>query len=69
MANGKVKFFNIEKGFGFISRDGDIDVFVHKTDLRATGIDTLTEGQSVKFDVVPGRENKPKATNITLGLP
>lgn len=69
MASGTVKFFNDIKGFGFISRDGDADCFIHKSDLRTTGIDTLTEGQKVSFDVVAGKDGKPKAANVTIGLP
>lgn len=70
MADGVVKFFNDTKGFGFISVNGGPDCFVHKSDLKATGIDSLVEGQKVKFDIMPGRDGKgPKASNVTIGLP
>ena len=58
MATGTVKFFNAEKGFGFISRpDGD-DVFVHFSNIEGTGYKTLEEGQKVEFDVAPGRKGE-----------
>jgi CspA family cold shock protein len=66
---GKVKFWNAVKGYGFLTRDTGPDVFIHKVDLRATGIETLVDGQPVQFDVVPGREGKPKATNVRIGIP
>lgn len=67
---GTVKFFNSEKGFGFVERKDAPDVFFHKTDLRANGIETVVEGQKITFDVVPGKDGKgPKAANITIGLP
>jgi CspA family cold shock protein len=64
MATGTVKFFNAEKGFGFISRpDGD-DVFVHFSNIQGTGYKTLEEGQKVSFDVAPGRKGE-EAQNVT----
>ena len=58
MANGTVKFFNAEKGFGFISRtDGD-DVFVHFSNIEGSGYKSLEEGQQVEFDVAPGRKGE-----------
>ncbi len=58
MATGTVKFFNAEKGFGFISRpDGD-DVFVHFSNIEGTGYKTLEEGQKVEFDIAPGRKGE-----------
>jgi len=64
MANGTVKWFNESKGFGFISReDGAGDVFVHYADIQDEGFKSLTEGQSVTFDVVDGAKG-PKATNV-----
>jgi CspA family cold shock protein len=59
---GKVKFFDPDRGFGFISRDGGDDVFVHVSNLQATGT-TLTEGQTVEFDVGPGRKSE-EAKNV-----
>ncbi len=58
MATGTVKFFNAEKGFGFISRpDGD-DVFVHFSNIEGSGYKSLEEGQQVEFDVAPGRKGE-----------
>jgi CspA family cold shock protein len=59
---GVVKFFDQDRGFGFISRDGGEDVFVHVSNLQATGT-TLTEGQQVEFDVGPGRKSE-EAKNV-----
>lgn len=53
---GTVKFFNAEKGYGSISRDGDSDVFVHYSNIEGSGYRTLNEGQVVEFDVEPGRK-------------
>ena len=52
MAEGTVKWFNAEKGFGFISVEGEDDVFVHFSAINADGYKTLEEGQKVEFDVV-----------------
>ncbi|TBF19515.1 cold-shock protein [Rhizobium ruizarguesonis] len=64
---GTVKFFNQDKGFGFITPDGGAkDVFVHISALQASGIQSLREGQQVTFDTEPDRMGKgPKAVNIT----
>ncbi len=61
---GKVKWFNSEKGFGFIEREGGEDVFVHFSAIQMDGYKTLEEGQSVEFDIVKG-ERGPQATNVT----
>ncbi len=61
--NGKVKWFNAEKGFGFIERDGGEDVFVHFSAIQGDGFKTLDEGQSVEFDVVDGPRG-PQAANV-----
>ena len=53
---GTVKFFNSEKGFGFISRDQGDDVFVHYSNITGDGYQSLEEGQIVEFDVAPGRK-------------
>lgn len=64
MATGTVKFFNSEKGFGFISRsDGEKDVFVHYTNIQGNGFKTLEEGQQVEFDLAQGRKG-PEAQNV-----
>lgn len=66
MATGTVKFFNTDKGFGFITPDGGAkDVFVHISALQASGLTTLSEGQKVSFDTEPDRMGKgPKAVNL-----
>ena len=64
MATGTVKGFNAEKGFGFISREGAEDVFVHHSQIQMDGYRTLTEGQAVNFDVAPGRKGE-EAQNVT----
>jgi cold shock protein len=58
-----VKFFNAEKGFGFISREHGDDVFVHFSAIQGTGYKTLTDGQRVEFDVGPGRKGE-EAQNV-----
>ncbi|MFM8856377.1 MAG: cold-shock protein [Actinomycetota bacterium] len=56
MALGTVKFFNAEKGYGFISREDGPDVFVHFSQIQSSGFKTLQEGQKVEFEVGPGRK-------------
>jgi CspA family cold shock protein len=63
VATGTVKFFNKEKGYGFISQDGGADVFVHYSSIQTTGFKTLVEGQKVEFDVGPGRKGD-EAQNV-----
>jgi CspA family cold shock protein len=63
LATGTVKFFNAEKGFGFISREGAADVFVHFSAIQGAGYRTLEEGQRVEFDVGPGRKGD-EAQNV-----
>ena len=65
MATGTVKFFNAEKGFGFISRAEGNDVFVHYSQIQANGYKSLEEGQTVEFDVAPGRKGE-EAQNVRL---
>lgn len=67
MSEGSVKFYNANKCWGFIlPDDGGPDVFVHKKDLRASGLHVLEEGRRVRFESVPGRDGKPKAQNISV---
>ncbi|HLA93905.1 MAG TPA: cold-shock protein [Actinomycetota bacterium] len=60
---GTVKWFSNEKGFGFISREGGDDVFVHFSAIEGEGYKSLTEGQAVEFDVVDGPKGK-QAANV-----
>jgi CspA family cold shock protein len=62
--NGKVKWFNESKGFGFITREDGVDIFVHYTAIQGNGFKTLSEGQSVSFEIADGPKG-PKAINVT----
>ncbi|MCT8136828.1 cold-shock protein [Anaerobacillus sp. CMMVII] len=64
MQNGKVKWFNAEKGFGFIEVEGGNDVFVHFSAIQGDGFKSLEEGQEVSFEVVEGNRG-PQAANVT----
>ena len=63
MAEGKVKWFDAGKGFGFIERDGEADVFVHFSAIQGEGFKTLEEGQAVTFDVEES-DRGPQAVNV-----
>ncbi|MCD8510366.1 MAG: cold-shock protein CspD [Bacillus sp. (in: Bacteria)] len=60
---GKVKWFNAEKGFGFIEREGGDDVFVHYSAIEQEGFKSLEEGQEVEFEIVEGARG-PQAANV-----
>ena len=64
MKIGTVKWFNNEKGFGFISVEGENDMFVHFSAIQGDGYKSLEEGQKVEFEVVDGEEG-PQAANVT----
>jgi CspA family cold shock protein len=66
MNTGTVKWFNAEKGFGFIEMDGGNDVFVHFTAIQGDGFKTLEEGQKVTFDIIDGNRG-PQAANVRKG--
>ena len=65
MNNGTVKWFNAEKGFGFIEREGGSDVFVHFSGIAGEGYKTLEEGQKVDFDITEGQRGE-QATNVVV---
>ncbi len=64
MAQGKVKWFNNQKGYGFIESEGDGDIFVHYSAIKSDGFKTLNEGELVQYEVVEGPKGK-QATNVT----
>lgn len=64
MAQGTVKWFNVEKGFGFISQENGDDVFAHFSAIQSDGFKSLDEGQKVEFDIEQGQRGL-QATNIT----
>ncbi|UOQ84469.1 cold-shock protein [Gracilibacillus salinarum] len=66
MQQGTVKWFNADKGFGFIEVEGGDDLFVHFSAIQGEGFKTLEEGQAVSFDVEEGQRG-PQATNVQKG--
>jgi len=65
LTTGTVKFFNAEKGYGFIARESGDDVFVHYSNIQGSGYKSLDEGQKVEFDVAPGRKGE-EAQNVRV---
>jgi len=65
MSTGTVKFFNAEKGYGFVSRPDGEDVFVHHSNVQGTGFRTLEAGQLVEFEIAPGRKGD-EARNVKV---
>jgi CspA family cold shock protein len=68
VATGTVKWFNAEKGYGFISQSDGADVFVHHSSIQMSGYRTLTEGQEVEFDVQEGQKGLQAANVRAAGL-
>ncbi len=67
MTIGTVKWFNPTKGYGFIEpEDGSKDAFVHISAVEKAGLSTLTEGQKVEFELVPGQNGKSSAENLVI---
>jgi CspA family cold shock protein len=64
MAEGTVKWFNPDKGYGFIAREEGDDVFAHFSEIQGEGFKTLDEGQKVSFDVTQGQNGKMQASNV-----
>jgi CspA family cold shock protein len=65
MAKGKVKWFNDQKGYGFIEQEGGPDVFVHHSGINGAGFKSLSEGDEVTFDIEDGQKG-PAAVNVTV---
>lgn len=63
MATGRVKWFNTEKGYGFIEQEGGKDLFVHHTGIKGDGFKNLREGEMVEFEIAQG-DKGPKAVNV-----
>jgi CspA family cold shock protein len=64
LAEGKVKWFNESKGYGFITSEDNVDVFVHYSSIEGNGFKTLAEGDAVRFEIEQGPKG-PKAINVT----
>ena len=65
MAQGTVKWFNPEKGYGFISQEGGDDLFVHWSEIQMDGYKTLDEGAAVEFEITTGDNGKLQASHVT----
>jgi cold shock protein len=67
MPSGRVKFYNTDRGYGFIAPDGGgSDVFVHVHDIEAAGMKTLVKGQLLTYNTAPARDGRSKAVNLRL---
>lgn len=67
MLSGTVKWFNNKKGYGFIKTlENEKDIFVHITAIQKSGLDKITEGQELSFDIVPDRAGRPEAHNLSI---
>ncbi len=67
MTKGTVKFFDVTRGFGFISpEDGSKDAFVHNSAVERAGLSSLSEGQKVSYELQPGQNGKSSAENLTI---
>lgn len=64
MASGTVKWFNPDKGYGFISQENGEDVYVHFSEIKEEGYKSLEEGQAVEFEIGPGKQGKTQAVNV-----
>ena len=64
MAAGTVKWFNPEKGYGFISQEDGEDLFVHFSEIQMDGFKTLNEGETVTFEITTGQNGKLQASNV-----
>lgn len=63
---GIVKWFNTEKGYGFIQPENGADIFVHYSAIRGSGYRNLNEGDRVEFEVISGREGRPQASDVVI---
>ena len=65
MYKGTVKWFNNAKGYGFLGREGDPDVFVHYSSIQNDGYKSLKEGDAVTFDIIQGETGRPQADRVS----